>query len=377
MRWTYLMVGLLVMAASSALAAESYTLGPEDVLSITVYGHEDLTRDVVILSDGQFAYPIVGKVAATGHTPEQVAAAISAGLEKELNDPNVTVTVKQPAMRRVYASGLVFKAGSYDLKPGWRVSHLIAEAGGITGKPELAKATIVRGSENIPIDLEAIMRESNRAADLELKAGDLVQVQPDTSLVHIVGQAKLPGDYQVKTKLGVLEALALAGGATDNAALTGVQILRGTQVIKVDLHAIIAKGDSTANVEMKPGDTLLIPANEARIAVLGGVQQPGYYDLPDGKTVTLADALGMARGANKRARMNNVALVRVVGGKQVVSKMDLGRFLKNGDLTQNPNVLSGDVVYVTDGSSMEPSSILGAIISLASPLVYTLVRPRA
>lgn len=375
MRWTHLMVGVMAMAASSALAVGSYTLSPEDVLSITVYGHEDLTRDVVVLSDGQFAYPIVGRVAATGQTADQVARFISNGLEKELNAPNVTVTVKQPAMRRVYASGLVAKAGSFDLKPGWRVSHLIAEAGGIAGKPELARATIVRGSENITVDLAAILGESNRDADLELKAGDLVQFQPDTNLVHIVGQAKAPGDYQVKTKLGVLEALAMAGGATDTAALTGAQILRGTQVIKVDLHAILAKGDTTANVEMKPGDTLLIPANEARIAVLGGVQQPGYYDLPDGKAVTLADAIAMARGANKRAKMTNVALVRMVDGKQVVSKMDLGRFLKKGDLTQNPNVTSGDVVYVTDGSAVEPGSILGAIMSLASPLVYTLVRP--
>lgn len=374
MRWTLIMAALFGMAASSALAGGLYTLGPEDVLSITVYGHEDLTRDVVVLSDGQFAYPIVGSVSASGQTAEQVAAAISKGLEKELNEPSVTVTVKQPAMRRVYASGLVAKAGSYDLKPGWRVSHLVAEAGGISGKPELTKATVVRGSTNIAVDLAAVLGESNRDADIELMPGDLVQIQADTNLVHVVGQAKSPGDYQLKAKLGVLEALAMAGGATDNAALTGVQILRGARVIKVDMHAIMANGDSGANVVMEPGDTLLIPANEARIAVLGGVQQPGYYDLPDGKVVTLADAIAMARGGNKRARMTNVALVRMVGGKQIVSKVDISRFLKKGDLTQNPAVSPGDVVYVTDGSAVEPGAVLGAIMSLASPLVYTFAR---
>jgi len=113
----------------------------------------------------------------------------------------------------------------------------------------------------------------------------------------------------------------------------------------------------------------------ARIAVLGGVQQPGYYDLPDGKGTTLADALGLAKGANKRAHLDNVALVRTVAGKQVVSKVDLHRFLAKGDLSQNPTVSAGDVVYVTDGSSIEPSSILSAITSLASPLLYTFIKP--
>jgi hypothetical protein len=67
--------------------------------------------------------------------------------------------------------------------------------------------------------------------------------------------------------------------------------------------------------------------------------------------------------------------VREVGGKQIIAKKDLTRFLKKGNLTQIPTVLSGGMLYVTDGSPVEPGTVLGAVIPLASLLVYTFVRP--
>lgn len=317
------MTAALLSAPLAVRAADGYRVQPEDALTVSVYGHDELARDVVVLSDGQFNYPIVGRVTAAGKSPEDVAKDIAAGLSRELVDPHVTVSVKQPAMRRVYVSGLVSKAGSYDLKPGWRVSHLLAEAGGLSTKPELAKAVIVRGAETIPVDVAAVLAADDPNADAALQPGDLLQVQADTNLVHVAGQVKNPGDYQVKSNLGVVEAVAMAGGADDDAALSRAQIIRGGSVIKVDLHALLVEGKTDGNIGLRPGDTLVIPANQSRIAVLGGVGQPGYYDLPDGKAVTVADALGLAKGPQKNAKIGEVALVRMVDGKQVVSTLDV------------------------------------------------------
>lgn len=374
----YLICGLLLLLASlpSVAVAETgeYTIQPEDVLTISVDGHDDLQRDVVVLSDGHFDYPMAGRVDVAGKTPQQAAAVLSAALKAQIVDPEVTVSVRQPSLRRVYVSGLVAKSGSYDLKPGWRVSHLLAEAGGFTGRIESAKATIVRGDQSLPVDLKAVIESSNRDADIPLKAGDLLQVQPDTNLVHILGQVRSPGDYQVGRGLGALEAMALAGGANPTAALSRAQLLRDRKMIPLDLRAAMEDGKSGGNVPLLPGDTLVVPANESRIAVLGGVQQPGYFDLPDGKAITVVDALSLAHGANRRAKLNNVSLIRLEGGKQVVKALDIRRFLKQGDASQNPAVEPGDVVYVTDGSSMEPGNVLSVIASFVSPLLYRGVR---
>ena len=233
---------------------------------------------------------------------------------------------------------------------------------------------MVRGDQSLPVDLKAVIGSDNREADIALKPGDLLQVQPDTNLVHIVGQVRSPGDYQLGQGLGVLEAMALAGGANPTAALTRGQLLRARKVIPVNLHALLVEGKSEGNLPLEPGDTLVVPANESRIAVLGGVQQPGYFDLPDGKAVTVVDALGLAHGANRRARLNSVSLIRMEGGKQVVKTLDVRRFLKQGDVTQNPTVQPADVVYVTDGSGLEPGNVLSAIASFVSPLLYGAVR---
>lgn len=369
-----LFLTLAILPRAVAVETGEYTIQPEDVLTVSVDGHDDLQREVVVLNDGHFDYPMAGRVDVAGKTPRQAAAALSVALKGQIVDPDVTVSVRQPALRRVYVSGLVGKAGSYDLKPGWRVSHLLAEAGGFTGRIESAKATVVRGDESLPVDLKAVLDAVQRDADIPLKAGDLLQVQPDTNLVHIVGQVRSPGDYQVVRGLGVLEALALAGGANPTAALTRAQILRERKMIPLDLHGLLVDGKSDGNVELLPGDTLVVPANESRIAVLGGVQQPGYFDLPDGKSVTVVDALGLAHGANRRAKLNNVSLIRMEGGKQVVKALDVRRFLKRGDTSQNPAVEPGDVVYVTDGSGVEPGTVLSAIASFVSPLLYGAVR---
>jgi len=365
---------LLAALSAPCLAEEKLILQPEDVLTIAVYGHDDMGRDVVVLRDGSITLPIAGRIEAAGKTAEQVAAAVEQSLLSELRAPKVTVAVKQPAMRRVYVSGLVVRAGSYDLKPSWRVSHLLAEAGGVQGKPDLVKGSLIRDATVIPVDIPAISAATNLSADILLQPGDLLQVQPDTSLVHIAGQVRTPGDYQVKSRLGVLEAVSMAGGVTEQAALTRAHIVRQSRVIPVDLRALLVEGKSEMNIEIEPGDTLVIPVNEARVAVLGGVQSPGYFPLPDGKDVTMADAIGMAHGPNRNAKLHEVALIRIAGGTQTMSEVDFNRFLKKGDLSQNPKVQPGDVIYVTDGTRIEKSQVLSALTGLVSPLLFGLFR---
>lgn len=365
---------LMLVLVASCFASDEFILQPEDVLNVVVYGHDDLSRDVVVLRDGYITLPIAGRVLATGKTAAEVAQAVEQGLMAELRAPKVTVSVKQPAMRRVYVSGLVAKAGSYDLKSGWRISHLIAEAGGLEGKPDLVKGTLIRDSKVIQVEVAAISAATDLSADLLLQPGDVLQIQADTNLVHIAGQVRTPGDYQLKSKLGILEAVSMAGGVTDTAALTRAHIVRKGQLIPVDLRSLLIEGKSEANIEVMPGDTVVIPVNEARIAVLGGVQSPGYFALPDGKEVTVADAIGMAHGPNKNAKLNEVALIRMAESGQTMSEVNFSRFLKQGDVTQNPKIRAGDVIYVTDGTKVEKPQILSALTSLVSPLLFGLFR---
>ncbi|HEY3268691.1 MAG TPA: SLBB domain-containing protein [Armatimonadota bacterium] len=365
---------LLAVLLVSTGHASTYGIRQDDVLTISVYGHDELTRDVAVLDDGAFTFPIAGNISAVGKTTDDVAAEVARRLETDMNSPRVTVSVKQSTRQRVYISGSVAKSGSYELKPGWRVSNVIAEAGGLTTRPDLARTTVVRGQNTLDVNLNAVFVNNIRDSDEVLQPDDLVQIAPDTNVVHIIGQARNPGDYQLKNHFGVLEALAVCGGVTERAALSRAQIMRGSVAIPVDIKRAMADASAKENVELKSGDTLIIPANESRIAVLGAVARSGYFDLPDASTVRLADALGLAEGTNRQAKLREVVVVRTVNGQQVLTKLDFQRFLKNGDKTQNPEIQPGDVIYVRGNERIEKGNIISAIATLASPLMYGLVR---
>ena len=72
---------LLLVVALPALAADEYTLGPGDLVSVIVYGHPELSREVTVLDDGTISYDIAGRIEASGLTLNQLAAAIAKGLK--------------------------------------------------------------------------------------------------------------------------------------------------------------------------------------------------------------------------------------------------------------------------------------------------------
>ncbi|MDH3603261.1 MAG: polysaccharide export protein, partial [Candidatus Tectomicrobia bacterium] len=112
---------------------EVYTLGPEDVLRIIVYEHDDLSREVTIAPDGAFAFPLIGKVETTGLTTNQVEQYMKQELGRDfLVDPQISVAVTQYRNRHVYVLGAVTAPGVYPLKHNATLLEVISEAGGVT-----------------------------------------------------------------------------------------------------------------------------------------------------------------------------------------------------------------------------------------------------
>ena len=86
------MLGALAFQTSAAQEG-GYGLNPGDVLQISVWKEEELTRDVLVRPDGKISFPLVGDVMAAGGTPEALQQAIAERLTDFLADPVVTVAV--------------------------------------------------------------------------------------------------------------------------------------------------------------------------------------------------------------------------------------------------------------------------------------------
>lgn len=227
------------MRQSGQGASTDYTLGPGDVLRITVYGHSDLPQEVVLASDGSFTYPFIGQVGAAGLTVSQLANAIAQRLEAGyLVAPQVTVAVTQYSSQPVYVLGAVKSPGVQTLKRHTTLLELIATAGGPT--PEAGSEVIVvqaqkpagtqdtgsgrSATEALRINLDKLLA-GEVPQRLEIGIGDTIYV-PKGEFFFIAGEVQKPGRYPLGADTTVTKALILAGGPTKFAAYNRATVQR-------------------------------------------------------------------------------------------------------------------------------------------------------
>ncbi len=251
---------------------------------------------------------------------------------------------------RVAVVGAAHEPGYFDLQPGvtMRVADLVARAGGLTARPELVQGSIFRLSgEALALDLPALFVEGKSEANLALQPGDVLSLAERTITVNVAGQVQRPGSYDLPVGSGVVEAVAAAGGVSDGALLTGVILQRKDgATCRVNLFQVMVKGDLGANVPLQHGDLIVVPESKAKVAVLGAVHKPGYYDIDEDSAPTVAQMVAEAGGSLKRARIGETAVVRVEEGQAKRIMVDLTRVLHAGRTEEDLVVQGNDVIYV-------------------------------
>src|SRR5512142_3394910 len=102
-------------AANAASVPTDYVIGAEDVLAIVYWRDKDMSGDVAVRPDGKISLPLLNDIQAAGLTPTQLRDRLTDVSKKYLEDPGVTVVVKQMNSRRVFITGEVNKPGPYPL----------------------------------------------------------------------------------------------------------------------------------------------------------------------------------------------------------------------------------------------------------------------
>ena len=122
-------------ASGAYQGATDYRVGPQDLLSISVFGVQDLTKEVRVNSNGQISLPLIGAVMAGGRTiPELEAELARKYSDGYLQKPQVSVFVKEFTSQRVTLEGAIVKPGIYPITGKTTLLQAIALAGGIDDK---------------------------------------------------------------------------------------------------------------------------------------------------------------------------------------------------------------------------------------------------
>jgi polysaccharide export outer membrane protein len=157
-----------------------YVIGPDDVLTVVFWREKELSSEVTVRPDGRISIPVLQDIDASGLTPEELRDALTTRARRYIEDPNVTVIVKEINSRRVYITGQVAKPGPYALTVPINVVQLISMAGGLLEYAHEDRIVVMRTVNGVPtgyyFNYKAFSERKNLKQNISLKPGDTVIV---------------------------------------------------------------------------------------------------------------------------------------------------------------------------------------------------------
>jgi polysaccharide export outer membrane protein len=236
------------------------------LLDITVFELPQFNVAARVAGDGTITMPLIGSVEVRGLNKKQVERKIEQALQaKYINDPSVSVTIKEYRSRQVSILGAVNNPGAYTIISPRTLLQLLSEAGGL-GQNAGKRCFIFRsGASRIEIDLDDLMNNGNPDLNVPILPGDVINIPVESKIiVYVLGAVRNPGAVEMTSSMPVtlLAAIARAGGPTEQANKSGIQIRRRNaegeeQVIKANLKEIL--GGKEPDVDLVSGDVVNVP----------------------------------------------------------------------------------------------------------------------
>jgi polysaccharide export outer membrane protein len=167
-------------SASGGNMAESYRIGPEDVLEISVWRNEAISRSVPVRPDGKISLPLVNEVQAAGFTPAELRTHLAKLLSEFIPAPEVSIIVREVNNFKVFVIGEVARPGRYQLKSATSVLEVIAMVGGLTQFASRSRLFVLRtdggGQKRIPFNYNKAVSAEGEQENFQLQPGDMLVV---------------------------------------------------------------------------------------------------------------------------------------------------------------------------------------------------------
>jgi polysaccharide export outer membrane protein len=239
-------------AGPQALPADpDYRVGPGDVLDVTVFGNDDLSRTSTVETNGSISLPLLGEVRVEGLSVAEVKDKLTTLLARDyLVNPQVDVKVKEFQSQFVIVVGEVNSPGRKPLRGKTRLIDVLVDCGGFTprasGEIEITRSegTFEGGRKTLKMRLGSSGMTPQDEVNLGviLKKGDIISSSPKY-YVTVEGEVNRPGRFVIEGDLTVTGAISSAGGLTrfgsSDVKVRRVDPQNGKiQILDVDLKAV-------------------------------------------------------------------------------------------------------------------------------------------
>lgn len=376
----------LGFAPSINLAPTSgYILGPNDRLSIRIYGLQEQTMNVVIGNNGSVVIPYGGKIMLSGLTLIEAERSLVNQLKKYgfaslgNGESHLKVQITEYRSIQVMVWGAK-QSGAYYLPSLGTAFHALFVAGGPGNNRSYRNIHVIRNGKTIRvIDLYEFLTRGSRSSDITLQENDILFIPYYERRVRIRGEVKTPAVFELLPNEQLQDALGFAGGFTEIAYRDVFEILRYGQAEKevFSVRAAELSGFALTGSEIVTVSSIA-DRFKNRIKLDGAVERPGYYSMAAG--IDLKRAIENAGGLKPNAVSSYVLLYRNPRNGQrsylgyplgPVMKGELSIILEENDLIMVGDSLEmnrNDQVFVVGDVNRQGGFDYGAGLSVAKLL---------
>src|SRR5882724_360915 len=296
----------------SAVSAQEYRIGPEDVLTINVFEAQELNREVRVSASGEISLPLLGSVRAAELTPRELEIVLQELLHRTyMKDPHVSVFVHEMQSHPVSVMGAVKRPGVFQIRGSKTLLEVLSLAEGLADD---AGETVI------------ILR------------GAALSAEPDPPADHpAVSDPPSPGPQSPG------EANAAYSPASENRSAS-------EGAVQVNLKDLLESADSRSNPLVHPGDIVKV-TRAGVVYVIGEVRKPGGFVLKSNEKISVLQALALSEGLTSTASKGSARIIRTdpQSGERKETPINLGKILAGK--APDPVLGPKDIVFVPNSAA--------------------------
>jgi polysaccharide export outer membrane protein len=275
-----------------ASVPDNYRLGAGDQLAIQLFGTENDQYDLQVTRDGEVSFPKLGPITVAGLTYEDARELIQSRIKDQIIGAQATISMGRLRAINIFMAGEVAVPGAYSVSALTTITQALFQAGGIGDIGSLRNIQVKRNGLMVEtFDVYQLLLKGDASGDVRLQSGDVVFVPPYAGTVEVGGAVKRPMIYEFVDGESVADAVAMAGGLTQDAYSAAIVVVSkaiGTSLPgakNIDLTQ--AERETTV---LRNGDTIRVPQStdnlENAVTLKGAVVRPGVYGWVVGQRIS-------------------------------------------------------------------------------------------
>jgi protein involved in polysaccharide export with SLBB domain len=294
----------------------NYELGPDDELSISVYGLQEASFNLTISPEGTIYIPNVGQIKLAGETIESATAKIRNKMASiaygSLRSGASKLSVSLGKIRSIRVTVLgAARPGTYTVSSLSTLFNVLYQAGGPSVNGSFREIELLRNNRvERKIDLYNFLQTGSQADNVRVRENDVIRIPVYKKRVEIGGEVKRPGIFELVENERVTDLLKYSSGFTDNAYRASIKV---TQLTDKDKRVKDLESEEFAMYIPLPGDyfevSKILNRYQNRVNISGAVFRPGTFEITP--KLTVGELIKRADGLREDAFTSRGQIIRL------------------------------------------------------------------